>query len=483
MASKATSPAAEVIIVGAGLSGLAAGKTLHEAGIRDILILEADCKIGGRIRTAEVGGYTVEMGANWLTGGGGAPKSSHLFEIANRHLNLKMHFSDFSSLSNVYKQDGGLYSKEEVEEALAAAEARDDLCTLLSTNIVSDISISKAQQIADRVPKTALEMVIDYFQNDYEEADSPSVTSLKHTLPRHEFLDFGGKTYFVADPRGFHSIVHYIAKQFLSHSHHYTTSDDGNHLTFNDSRIKLNQVVREIKYCENRVRVKTEDGCEYEAKCAIVSVSLGVLQSNLIKFIPNLPKWKRRAVSGFNMGNFTKIFLKFLTKFWPSNTAGSEFFLYAHENRGYYPTWQNLENVMPGSNILLVTVTGDESKRIDKLADETIQEEAMEVLRKMFGYGIPDPEQILVPRWLSNRLFRGSYSNWPVGYKQSNHKQLKDPVGPIFFTGEHTSTKYLGFADGAYCAGVDTANEVAKCVREHQTKGRKSEPSALLTDK
>ncbi|CAL1367633.1 unnamed protein product [Linum trigynum] len=58
-----------------------------------------------------------------------------------------------------------------------------------------------------------------------------------------------------------------------------------------------------------------------EAKYAIVSVSLRVLQSNLIKFIPNLPEWKRRAVNEFDMGDFTKIFMKFLRKFWPSDQS------------------------------------------------------------------------------------------------------------------------------------------------------------------
>ncbi|CAN1179762.1 Polyamine oxidase 1 [Linum perenne] len=450
--NKPPTPAVDVLIIGAGLSGLTAGKTLHEAGIRNIAILEADSRIGGRIRTAELGGYTVEMGANWLIGGG--PKSSRLFEIAN-HLRLNNRFSDFNYISsNAYKQDGGMYSKQEVEEAFEAAEARVEFCNQLSSSDGDDISISAAQRLGKQEPKTPLEMVIDYFQNDYEEGEQPSVTSLKNTFPRQEYTDFGHKTYFVADPRGFQSIVHYIAHQFLSHHH-------GHQLIIDDPRLKLNQVVTEINYCKNGVRVKTEDGCEYHAKYAIVSVSLGVLQSNFIQFIPDLPEWKEQAVKEFDMGTFTKIFLRFPHKFWPSQ-PGTEFFLYAHERRGYYPIWHHLEHVMPGSNILFVAVTGDESKRILKLSDSEIQEEAMSVIRKMFGNKIPDPDQILVPRWLSNRFFRGSYSNWPAGYKTSSHKKLRDPIGPIFFTGEHTCAKYLGYADGAYSAGVDTANELVK---------------------
>lgn len=49
------------------------------------------------------------------------------------------------------------------------------------------------------------------------------------------------------------------------------------------------QVVREINYSKNGVQVKTEDGSMYQAKYVIVSVSVGVLQSDLIVFKPHLP--------------------------------------------------------------------------------------------------------------------------------------------------------------------------------------------------
>lgn len=81
-----------------------------------------------------------------------------------------------------------------------------------------------------RVPTTPLEMVIDYFHNDYEDAEPPKVSSLKHTYPRNELVDHGEDEYFVADPRGFEVIVQYLAKQFLSS---LTT----------DPRLKLNKVI------------------------------------------------------------------------------------------------------------------------------------------------------------------------------------------------------------------------------------------------
>lgn len=125
------------------------------------------------------------------------------------------------------------------------------------------------------------------------------------------------------------------------------------------------QVVREINYSKSGVQVKTEDGSVYQAKYVIVSVSVGVLQSDLIVFKPHLPvssftppfplphsfsfikqvllnlkqQWKTQAIYEFDMAVYTKIFLRFPFKFWPSGPE-TEFFLYAHEKRGYYPIWQ-----------------------------------------------------------------------------------------------------------------------------------------------
>lgn len=75
---------------------------------------------------------------------------------------------------------------------------------------------------------------------------------------------------------------------------------------------------------------------------------------------------------------------------------------------------QHMENAYPGSNILVVTLTNEESKRVEAQSDEDTLKEAMEVLRKIFGADIPDATDILVPRWWNNPFQRGSYSNYPV---------------------------------------------------------------------
>lgn len=147
----------------------------------------------------------------------------------------------------------------------------------------------------------------------------------------------------------------------------------------------------------------------------------------------------------------------------------------------------------------MVTVTDDESRRIEQQKDSKTKAEVMEVLKEMFGKNIPEATDILVPRWWSNRFYKGSFSNWPIGVNRYEYDQIrvisrwrlvfmrcfssskllidkwldnnndyprdynfssncslmmKAPVGRVYFTGEHTSEHYNGYVHGAYLSGL-----------------------------
>ena len=84
-------------------AGISAAKTLSDAGIKDILILEATDRIGGRMRKVNFAGMNVEMGANWVEGVNG-PELNPIWKMANK-LRLRNFFSDYSNLSsNTYNE-------------------------------------------------------------------------------------------------------------------------------------------------------------------------------------------------------------------------------------------------------------------------------------------------------------------------------------------------------------------------------------------
>lgn len=63
-------------------------------------------------------------------------------------------------------------------------------------------------------------MIVDYYSYDYEFAEPPRVTSLQNTVPLPTFDDFGDNVYFVADERGYESLVYNLASMFLKTNSH-----------------------------------------------------------------------------------------------------------------------------------------------------------------------------------------------------------------------------------------------------------------------
>ncbi|KAJ1298398.1 hypothetical protein BS78_01G449800 [Paspalum vaginatum] len=479
-ASLADASAPRVIIVGAGMSGISTGKRLWDSGVRDLLILEATDRVGGRMHNHNFGGLNVEIGANWVEGVGG-DKVNPIWPIVNSTLKLRNFRSDFDSVvGNVYKESGGLYDEDFVQERMDRAYEVDDkganLTKLMHPSGRDDISILANQRLFNHQPNgpaRPVEMALDYFIYDYEFAEPPRVTSLQNTNPLPTSVDFGEDNNFVADQRGFESIIHYIGSSYLA------TDANG---SISDRRVLLNKVVRQISYDDNHgVVVKTEDGSSYGADYVIVSTSLGVLQSDLIQFTPQLPLWKIVAIYRFDMAVYTKIFLKFPRRFWPVG-EGKQFFIYASTRRGYYSMWQSFEREYPGANVLLVTVTDDEARRIEQQPDSQTMAEAVAVLRNMFpDADVPDATDIYVPRWWSDRFYKGSYSNWPIGVSRYEYDQLRAPVGRVYFTGEHTSEYYNGYVHGAYLAGIDSANILINRIfknEEYKVRGKYDDDQA-----
>ncbi|PSS24450.1 Polyamine oxidase [Actinidia chinensis var. chinensis] len=436
-----------VIIVGAGVSGISAAKVLAENGVDDIVILEASNRIGGRIRKEEFGGLSVELGGGWIAGVGGK-ESNPVWELA-RKSGLRTCFSDYSNARyNIYDRSGKIFPsgiaadsyKKAVDSAIQKLRNQE-------ANLESDL-LKLSEPLS--TPKTPIELAIDFILHDFEMAEVEPIST---------YVDFGEREFLVADERGYEHLLYKMAETFL-------LTSEGEIM---DSRLKLNKVVRELQHSRNGITLKTEDGCVYEANYVILSVSIGVLQSQLISFRPPLPRWKMEAIEKCDVMVYTKIFLKFPYKFWPCGSE-KEFFIYAHERRGYYTFWQHMETAYPGSNILVVTLTNGESKRVEAQSDRETLKEAMEVLRNMFGPGIPDATDILVPRWWNNRFQRGSYSNYPIYFNHQIVDSIKAPVGRIFFTGEHTSERFNGYVHGGYLAGIDTSKALLEELREEERK-------------
>ena len=209
-----------------------------------------------------------------------------------------------------------------------------------------------------------IEKVLEYFRLDFEHAKPPDLVSFYQLFSK-------GKDFFVSDPRGLWSLYKDLYKPMMD-------------------RILLRETVEKIKYSDDSVEIHTKNNDIFVADYVLCTFSSGVLASDVITFDPPLPEWKQEAIYKNPMSVYTKIFLKFPRKFWDDH----EYILHASKRRGYFPVFQDLDRpgmLANGSGILLITVTGDEGRRIEEQTDNETKNEIMETLRKMYGKKIPDP--------------------------------------------------------------------------------------------
>ncbi|KAI0261930.1 amine oxidase [Gloeopeniophorella convolvens] len=447
---------AQVLVLGGGVSGIIAARALHAQGITDFIVVEARDELGGRMRSASFGApgneLVVELGANWVQGTqeGDGP-ANPILTLARKH-GIKTELSDFFDNTTTYDVTGPVDFLDVLNNA---SDAYDDLVNAAGARIPSaqvDLSARAGYSLLGDKPRSAREKASEYFLFDFEYAQTPAQSSWLATAWNDNFTfdtDVGGfsdDNLFSIDQRGFKHLIQAEAAEFLT-----------------PAQTLLNTTVAAVAYSDAGVSVTLANGTTLRAAYAICTFSLGVLQNDDVQFEPAFPSWKAEAVESLVMATYTKIFLQFPENFW----FGTQFGLYADPERGRYPVWQNidLEGFLPGSRTLFVTVTGDFSERIEALPEAQVQSEVLGVLQTMFPHTtLPAPSAFLFPRWHSDPLYRGSYSNWPASFVPAHHTNLRATLGRLWFAGEALSEKYFGFLHGAYFEGEDAGNAVAACV-------------------
>ncbi|KAI9933929.1 hypothetical protein ASPWEDRAFT_106112 [Aspergillus wentii DTO 134E9] len=449
-----------VAILGGGMAGITAAQALTNASIHDFVILEYRDEIGGRVRKTNFGKqengdpFVIEFGANWLQGVGSETTENPVWTLAKKY-DLINHYSNYSSI-RTYNETGAvdythLLDEYEDKYELAAQEAG----TILTQNL-QDMTARSGLSLAGWKPSKSdmAAQAVEWWEWDWEDAFSPETSSFVFGAAGENltFNQFGEDNNLVMDPRGYAQIIKGEASTFLEE---------------NDNRLRLNTQITDVEYNDNGVTIHNSDGSCVSAAYAICTFSLGVLQSEAVKFQPELPHWKQTAIEKFNMGTYTKIFMQFDETFWPTDT---EYFLYASPTRrGYYPVWQSLstEGFLPGSNIIFVTVVSEEAYRVERQSNEETKQEMLEVLREMFpDVDVPEPTAFIYPRWTEEPWAHGSYSNWPAGTTLEMHQNLRANADRLWFAGEATSAPYFGFLHGAWFEGRDAGEQVAALLQD-----------------
>ncbi|KAF8316790.1 amine oxidase [Clavulina sp. PMI_390] len=448
----------QVLILGGGIAGVMAARELSAAGVENYLLVEARDELGGRLRSHTLeNGLTVELGANWIEGLHSELQSHNpIWKLAKQH-GLQVASNNWQNLS-FYDQHGENHvefppqyqlAKHRYKAMLTAAGHR------IANRRVDTTARTGYKLSSARIEYTQYDHAAEYYQYDWEYGQPPEQSSWIATAINYNRTfetsvgGFGAEDKMCIDQRGFKHFLLEEAASFLK-----------------SNQTLLSSTVKAINYTGSGVAVLLSDGNVLTADQALVTFSVGVLQHDDVLFHPPLPSWKVEAIESMKMATYTKIFLVFDEKFWHDTQMG----LYAHPHkRGYFPVWQSLDHdsFFPGKHVYFVTVTGDESERLESMSDADVQEEVMEVLKHMYPHldTIPTPKQMVMERWFTDPLYRGSWSNWPPSfYIEHMHNLQASLEGTLHFAGEATSQDFYGYLHGAYFEGVERGQMIARCV-------------------
>jgi len=259
-------------------------------------------------------------------------------------------------------------------------------------------------------------------------AADPGALSLKH-LDSDE--SFGGPDHTF--PQGYDQIVGVLAQGV---------------------GVWLNWPVREIRHGRKGVLVMGERG-SVEGDAVIVSVPLGVLQAETIRFDPPLPQGQREAIGRLGMGVLDKVVLRFDTPAWPEETR-----IIGLLNRG--PALSPGFWVQPGApGIITGFIGGGQARALALQSDEAIVDAVMAPLRKAYGRGLGSPKGVRITRWAQDPWARGSYSHVVAGHTPVDRVMASRALGGrVYFAGEATVTDYPATVHGALLSGRRAAEEV-----------------------
>lgn len=260
------------------------------------------------------------------------------------------------------------------------------------------------------------------------------------------YTEWGPDYLFIDDPRGYQGVIEGLASEFLD-------IDD----LENENRILMNSPIATVKYDGDGVTVVLRNGTEYTADYGVITFSIGVLQSDIVEFEPELPYWKKENILAFRYVDYTPILLKWPYNFW-NETVGSPHYLLLNDDRfGFFPWVYILDHpdVFDGSLLWRFDITLDLAETVQRQSlNDTIQ---MIVDLKLSHYfdDVPYPDDIFVSDFTTNEFFQGANSDWSVGQMPG---ELQEAVGwplegRLFFAGEAPSKMGRGTSTAHGSAG------------------------------
>jgi monoamine oxidase len=400
----------DILIIGAGASGLMAARELARKGFQ-VTILEARSRIGGRIFTFSESKFDdpVEGGAEFIHG--------------KQKLTIQL-----------LKEYGIKHTPAKgriVQNRFGEAETERDLVPEYHRQLASKLKAQKrdvpmkqfmGKHFAGKEYKQ-LRQAVQGFVEGYESARLDDFSA--HMFREEWLAAEDWKQFRVTD--GYGTLTNALAKECKALG----------------CKIKLSSAVTSITWKKHDVAVHCGNGRIYHARQVIITVPLGVLQENGIRFSPALPA-KMKALKQLGYGNVIKIQLQFKTQFWLEKDVQERvgeklkdlFFLFTHED---VPTWWTQH---PTESALLTGwLSGPEAKKLCRKTNGELLRTALQSLASFFKTNVRTLRKQVkgwkIINWSGDPYTRGSYAYATVNAAKFRTTAGKMEKDTLFFAGEY----------------------------------------------